>query len=124
MARDSRARSFVAGAPRSGGDLDAVLQRFAELSGTKSCVVHVGPGGSLGWYLREVEAGWLYEDEQLAVDDGVRMLGSPAFLNLAGTTQARSVLDAMIAYGDNTATDIAQAHLSSVRTPSGASRVS
>ena len=32
---------------------------------------------------------------------------SPVFLNLSGTTQARSVLEAMVAHSDNTATDVA-----------------
>ena len=53
-----------------------------------------------------VEAGRL-SDEPLAIDDSVRMVGSPVFLDLAGTTQARSVLEAMIAHSDNTATDLA-----------------
>ncbi len=61
----------------------------------------------LGQYLRDVEADLLSEDEQLAIDDSVRNVGSSVFLNLAGTTQARSVLDAMFAYSDNTATDLA-----------------
>jgi beta-lactamase class A len=78
-----------------------------------------------------VEAALLAEDEQLAIDDSVRMFSSPVFMNLAGTIQARSALDAMIAYSDNTATDlatskvgadrvralIAQAGLSSIRIP-------
>ena len=111
------------------GGLDAALRRFLALPGTKSYLIHVGQGGALrriahqpdlflftasayktfvlGQYLRDVEAGLLSEDEQLAIDDSVRMLGSPVFLDLAGTTQARSVLDAMIAHSDNTATDIA-----------------
>jgi beta-lactamase class A len=114
---------------QGGGDLGAALQRYLALPGTKSYLIHAGPGGSLGrlahrpdlflltsstyktfvlgQYLRDVEAGLLSEDAQLAIDDSVRMLGSPVFENLAGTTQARSVLDAMIAYSDNTATDLA-----------------
>ena len=116
---------------RSGisGDLGAALRRYLALPGTKSYLVHAGPGGALGQlshhpgrflftasayktfvlgqYLRDVEAGRLSEDEQVAIDDGVRMFSSPVFLELDGTTQARSVLDAMIAYSDNTATDLA-----------------
>ena len=138
---------------QQGGDLDAALQRFAALPGTKSYLLHVGPGGSLGQvaeqpdfvqftasayktfvlaqYLREVEAGRLSETEQLAIDDSVRNSGSPVFLNLAGTSEARVVLEAMIAHSDNTATDlatgkagadrvralIAQAGLSSIHIP-------
>ena len=106
---------------RSGisGDLGAALRRYLALPGTKSYLVHAGPGGALGQlshhpgrflftasayktfvlgqYLRDVEAGRLSEDEQVAIDDGVRMFSSPLFLELDGTTQARSVLDAIIA---------------------------
>ncbi len=157
VARVARADT---GDPQAGGDLDATLQRFAALPGTKSYLLHVGPGGSAGQvaeqpdlvlftasayktfvlaqYLREVEAGRLSEDEQVPIDDSVRMFSSPVFLNLAGTTQARSVLDAMIAYSDNTATDlatgkagadrvralIAQAGLSSIRIPDSTRRFS
>jgi beta-lactamase class A len=135
------------------GDLDAALQRFMALPGTKSYLLHVGPGGSagriaerpdlflftasayktfvLGQYLRDVEAGLLSEDEPLAIDDAVRTLGAPVFMDLAGKTTARSVLEAMITHSDNIATDIAtekvgadrvraliaQAGLSSIRIP-------
>lgn len=61
----------------------------------------------LAAYLRGVEAGTLALNEQLAIDDGVRSPGSPVFLHLTGTTPARSVLEAMIAHSDNTATDAA-----------------
>ena len=115
--------------PLQGGGLGTALQAYLALPGTKSYLIHVGPGGSLGriahrpdlflftasayktfvlgQFLRDVEAGLLSEDAQLAIDDGVRMLSSPVFFELAGMTQARSVLDAMIAYSDNTATDLA-----------------
>jgi beta-lactamase class A len=58
-------------------------------------------------FLRDVESGALDEDEQLAVNDGVRAPGSPVFERLTGTTAARSILEAMIVHSDNTATDIA-----------------
>ena len=58
-------------------------------------------------YLRDVEAGRLSEDEQLPVDDGVRTSASPVLGDLTGTTPARSILEAMLAHSDNTATDIA-----------------
>lgn len=58
-------------------------------------------------YLRDVEAGVLSEDEQLAVNDSVRAAASPLLLELTGTTPARSILEAMIVHSDNTATDIA-----------------
>lgn len=114
---------------QEGGDLDASLRRFRALPGTMSYLVHAGHGGSLGrfahmptlllfnasayktfvlgQYMRDVEAGLLSEDEQLAVDDSVRDFGSPVFFGLAGTTTARSVLEAMIAQSDNTATNAA-----------------
>jgi beta-lactamase class A len=63
----------------------------------------------LARYLRDVEEGRLTLDKQLAVDNGLRTLNSPVFLNLTGTTQATSVLEAMITHSDNTATDIAMA---------------
>ncbi|MDI1286073.1 MAG: serine hydrolase [Reyranella sp.] len=63
----------------------------------------------LAQYLREVEAGRLSEDQQMRIDDSVRSLSSPVFLNLSGTTPARSVLEAMITHSDNTATDMALA---------------
>jgi beta-lactamase class A len=112
-----------------GDNLGAPLRRYLDLPGTKSYLVHAGPGGALGQlayhsdrflftasayktfvlgqYLRDVETGVLSEDEQVAIDDSVRMFSSPVFFELGGMTQARSVLDAMIAYSDNTATDLA-----------------
>jgi beta-lactamase class A len=63
----------------------------------------------LAQYLREVEAGRLTEDQQMKIDDSVRSLSSPVFLDLTGTTPARNVLEAMIAHSDNTATDAALA---------------
>lgn len=59
--------------------------------------------------LRDVEAKRLSEDDQWAVDDAVRSLVSPVLANLTGTTTGRTVLEAMIAHSDNTATDIALA---------------
>lgn len=113
----------------SGGDLDSATAAFGALPGIKSYLVHVGAGGSLGTialepdqvmftasafktfvlgaYLRAVEAGRLSETAEVAIDDTVRMLGSPAFIDLAGKTQARIVLEEMIAHSDNTATDAA-----------------
>lgn len=55
--------------------------------------------------LRQVEAGTLSEDRQQPIDDSVRSLISPVFAHLSGTTPLRSVLEAMIAHSDNTATD-------------------
>jgi beta-lactamase class A len=58
-------------------------------------------------FLQDVEEGRLSEDDEEAVNDGVRALGSPVFGNLTGTVPARSALEAMIAHSDNTGTDIA-----------------
>jgi beta-lactamase class A len=135
------------------GNTDAALQRFLALPGTKSYLIQIGEGGALGrhahqpdillftasayktfvlgQYLRDTEAGLRSEDDPLAIDDNVRDLGSPVFIDLAGTTTARSVLEAMIAHSDNTATTaatlavgadkvralIAQAGLHSIRFP-------
>ena len=63
----------------------------------------------LAQYLRDVEAGRLTEDQQLLIDDSVRSLSSPVFLDLTGKTAARNVLEAMISHSDNTATDAALA---------------
>lgn len=61
----------------------------------------------LAQYLRDVETGRLSEDTQMAVGPEVWSPGSPVLLRLQGTTSAKSVLEAMIAHSDNTATDIA-----------------
>ena len=111
--------------------VQAAVDRFARLSPTTSGLVVAehpsapwraahDPGARLfvgsavktfilAQYLREVEAGRLTEKAQLAIDDAVRSPASPVFLELTGTTQARSVLEAMIAHSDNTATDVALA---------------
>jgi beta-lactamase class A len=49
----------------------------------------------------------LTEATQQQVSDAVRTAGSPVLANLDGTLPMRSVLEAMIAHSDNTATDIA-----------------
>ena len=110
---------------RSPGLLDDSLA----LPGTKAAQVDVGDGAKawrvahaadaglfcgsgfktfvLATYLREMEAGRLSLDEQLTIDDKVRSTGGAVFEHLTGTTQARIVLEAMIAHSDNTATDVA-----------------
>lgn len=109
----------------------AAVARFAELTDSSSCLVlaehalapwtvayrpelrlFVGSAIKtfiLAQYLRDLEAGRVPEEQQLAIDDTVRSPSSPVFLNLSGTTPARSVLEAMIAHSDNTATDAALA---------------
>ena len=107
-------------------DLEARLQQFKAFPGTTSFRIDIGRQELasdsaatqlfvasaiktfiLCQYLRDVESGRLSEDEQLPVDDSVRTSGSPALLNLTGTTPARSILEPMITHSDNTATDIA-----------------
>ncbi len=61
----------------------------------------------LAIYVKEVEAGRLSESEQLTIDDSVRSGGGGVFERLTGTTEARNVLEAMIAHSDNTATNVA-----------------
>lgn len=109
--------------------LDPALRQFLKLPGSKSYLVHIGDDPTTGsfahqpnlllftasgfktfvlaQYLRDVEAGKLSENQEVAIDDSVRTLGSPVFLDLTGTTIARVVLEAMIAHSDNTATDLA-----------------
>jgi len=61
----------------------------------------------LATYLQGVEAGTLTESEQLPIDDSIRSVGGGVFEFLTGTASARTVLEAMIAHSDNTATDVA-----------------
>jgi beta-lactamase class A len=117
----------LAQAPAGNGRLQAVVERFAALPSASCLVVADRPGkpwrvshqpaarlfvGSaiktfiLAQFLRDVEAGRLAGDRQMAIDDSVRSLSSPVFLELTGTTRAVAVLEAMIAHSDNTATDV------------------
>jgi beta-lactamase class A len=109
------------------------LARFTALPGNKSYVIDI-PRRSSPWrseymphaplfvgsaiktfilatFLREMEAGRLTEDEQWPIDDAIRSPSSPSFLHLTGTAPARTVLEAMIAHSDNTATDAALSHV-------------
>src|SRR3954471_13654590 len=116
--------------PAGTGRLQAAIDRFAALPAASCLVVADHPArpwrvshqpaarlfiGSaiktfiLAQYLRDVEAGRLTEDAEMTLDDSVRSLSSPVFLKLSGTVPARSVLEAMIAHSDNTATDMAMA---------------
>lgn len=123
--------SVVRAQASDGGErVQAAIKRFAALPSASCLVVADHPGkpwsaayrpaerlfvGSavktfiLAQYLRDVEAGRLAEDTQMAIDDSVRSLSSPVFLKLTGTTPAVSALEAMIAHSDNTATDVALA---------------
>jgi beta-lactamase class A len=133
LAAASPRRAAATEAPQAGGPggLGAALQRFRSLPGSPSYLLHLGEGGSvarfahqpglrlflasayktfvLGQYLREVEAERLALDEELAVDDEVRNIGSPVLFGLGGRLPARMVLEAMLTHSDNMATDIASA---------------
>jgi beta-lactamase class A len=108
--------------------VQAAVDSFARLPVTSSCFIatdhptpwtvghdpgarlFVGSGVKtfiLVAYLREIEGGRLTLDQQIAINDDVRSPSSPVFMKLTGTTEARSVLEAMIAHSDNTATDAA-----------------
>lgn len=111
------------------GDIKKALHGFDKLPGDVAYRINVGRGGRrftagqragdtlfvgssiktfiLARYLRDVENGRLNLAEQLKVNNAVRSLSSPVFLDLTGTTPATSVLEAMITHSDNTATDIA-----------------
>lgn len=110
-------------------DIQKALRAFDKLPGDVAFRIHVGRGGRrfragkragetlfvgsaiktfiLARYLRDVENGLLDLTEQLKVNNAVRALSSPVFLNLTGTTTVTAVLEAMITHSDNTATDIA-----------------
>ena len=110
-------------------ELRAAVARFVALDGDKSFRIDVGEHGEvfrqaykaaqpmfigsaiktfiLVRYLKDVEAGRLTLDQLYTVDDAVRSLSSPVLEELTGRLPARSVLEAMIAHSDNTATDIA-----------------
>jgi beta-lactamase class A len=118
-----------AGAAPTGSGIPGLLDDFLALPGRKSAQLDVDAvtdpwrvthepdaplfcGSAfktfvLATYLKEVEAGRLSESEQLAIDDSIRSVGGGVFEHLTGTTQARIVLEAMIARSDNTATDVA-----------------
>lgn len=61
----------------------------------------------LAAYLLAVELDEASLTEELAVEDAVRVPGSPVLAGLRGTMPARFALEAMIAHSDNTATDMA-----------------
>lgn len=121
--------STDAEAARDTGAIDKALRSFDKLPGDVAYRINVGRGGRrytagrragarlfvgsaiktfiLARYLRDVENGRLSLTEQLRVNNAVRSLSSPVFLDLTGTTPATAVLEAMITHSDNTATDIA-----------------
>jgi beta-lactamase class A len=131
------AATVATAARAEGAAPPSALDTFAAIGEGTSCLLEFGPADApsrwavrpdeplfvgsavktfiLAQFLRDVEAGRLDGKAQLAVDDAVRSLSSPVFLNLTGTTQATSILEAMIAHSDNTATDIALAEVGADR---------
>jgi beta-lactamase class A len=114
-----------------GPGVQASIARFASVTPAASCLLVAERTGAL-WraahqpntrmfvgsavktfilaqYLRDVETGRLTETQQTRIDDSVRSLSSPVFLELTGTTPAKSALEAMITHSDNTGTDVARA---------------
>jgi beta-lactamase class A len=111
------------------GPLDGLLDAFLALPGNKGVAIavddprrpwRIGHGADVALfcgscfktfvlvtYLQEVEAGRLSEAEQLPIDDRMRSVGGGVFDHLSGTASARTILEAMIAHSDNTATDAA-----------------
>jgi beta-lactamase class A len=133
----ARAAAVAAEPAADAGGVPHLLERFLALPGNKSAQVDVDVLASawratyqadtplfcgscfktfvLAAYLQEVEAGQLDASEQLAIDDGVRSPSSPVLAHLTGTTAAKSVLEAMIAHSDNTATDAAMKRVGAER---------
>lgn len=123
-------------------EFDDALARFRELPGTSAYCINLETGenqqsvqiqdlsdqkfliGSafktfvITKCLQDVEAGRLSFDQPIDIDDRIRVNDSPVFNNLAGSVPLSSVLDAITAYSDNTATDavIAQVGANRIRT--------
>jgi beta-lactamase class A len=127
LTTSSLARLAYAGA-NTADRLDRALERFLAIPGDKSYLIDVEQAANHSWqrahlpnrslfvgsavktfiltrYLQDVERGRLSEDELLPINNDVRSLSSPIFLNLTGEASARTVLEAMISHSDNTATD-------------------
>jgi len=125
----SRSASAAVQPAGQSGTSKSLLDAFVALPGTKSAQVDIDGArgvrriayqpdsalfcGScfktfvLSTYLQGLEAGKLSESEQLPIDDSIRSVGGGVFEFLSGTASARTVLEAMIAHSDNTATDVA-----------------
>lgn len=119
------------------GAIERALRGFDKLPGVVGYRINVGRSGKrwtvgrraarplfvgsavktfiLARFLRDVENGRLSETDQVKVNNAVRTLSSPVFLNLTGTTPAKSALEAMITHSDNTATDISLAQVGAGR---------
>jgi beta-lactamase class A len=124
----SPARSDGGDSEQQSGDLDAALRRFLALPGTPSYLVHAGQAArsaaSATCPTRPVHRQRLQDVRAGAVParrrggccprtspsqstTGCAIPAAPCFLDLAGKTAARHVLEAMISHSDNTATTAA-----------------
>ena len=65
--------------------------------------------------LQEIEAGRLSYGQLVEINDDIRVNDSPVFINLAGSVQLRSLLDAITAYSDNMAADAVMKQVGSER---------
>ena len=65
--------------------------------------------------LQDMEEGKLSDAQLIDINDAIRVNNSDVFINLSGTVQLRSVLDAICAYSDNTASDAAMAQVGADR---------
>jgi beta-lactamase class A len=117
--------------PLNTEQLRNALARFLELPGTPVYSIDIEPGpDQQAWKLdhladrqiligsafktfivakclQDVEEGRLSYGQLVDIDDRIRVNDSPVFINLSGSVQLRSVLDAITAYSDNTAADAA-----------------
>lgn len=111
------------------GEFRNALSRFTGLPGTPVYSMDIDPGSkspawSMDYFadskiligsafktfiiaacLQEVEAGRLSYSQLVEIDDAIRVNDSPVFINLRGSVQLRSLLDAITAYSDNMAAD-------------------
>jgi beta-lactamase class A len=123
------ADTLVLGGTAAAGSDSELLAGFLALPGKKGVQIDIDAPGNfrrvqhaadaplfcgscfktfvLATYLQQVEADRLSLSEQLAIDNAIRSTGGNVFDHLTGTAPARTVLEAMIAHSDNTATDVA-----------------
>lgn len=110
-------------------ELRNALSRFTGLPGTPVYSMDIEPGPELSAWrmdyfadskvmigsafktfivaacLQEIETGRLSYGQLVEINDDIRVNDSPVFINLAGSVQLRSLLDAITAYSDNMAAD-------------------
>ncbi|AFZ52303.1 serine hydrolase [Cyanobacterium aponinum] len=62
-------------------------------------------------FLRQMEEGKVNFEEELVINDEMRVLSSPVFGGVSGKTTALIALEAMMMHSDNTATDLIMAYV-------------